>query len=288
VNDFIPDQTVGLFRLWFALHGCLIVPAVLLCIYELYFDRLSIYALWFAATTANSVLSGKWGAGDSYFATSIAAMCILSGIFASRMLRGGWHFRENYLSRLVVDPFRHYVPHLSKGALLIVPLLYIGYGRAVLHMPTDGLLFSQIAQVLNLQANATNGFYDSAGRIAGGYADIGHLTTQADIEAGWRIVELAKSTDKPVLSEEAAFNLWAGKEIVTNPTQLLNLATGRPDLYDATGLVEMIEKQAFGLIVLRAQFYPTPVLAAIGQAYEHDQEITMNGFDYIILRPKSQ
>jgi len=270
------------------LHGFLLIPAMLLCGYELYFDRLSIYTVWFAATTANSVLSGKWGAGDSYFATSIAAMCILSGIFASRTLKGSWQFRQNYLSRWLVNPFRRYAPQLTTAALVIVPMLYIGYGRAVLHVPTDGLLFSQMAQLLNLQANATNGFYDSAGRIAGGYADIGHLTTQADIEAGWRIVELVKSTDKPILSEEAAFNLWAGKEVVTNPTQLLNLANGRPDLYDATVLVGMIERREFGLIVLRAQFYPTPVLAAIGQAYVRDQEIMMNGFDYIILRPKAE
>ncbi len=104
VNDFIPDQTVGLFRLWFSLHGFLLVPAVLYAVYELYFSRISIYALWFAASLITGILSGKWGAGDSYFATSIAALCILSGLFAARTLNRSWTFPSNYLSRLLDLP----------------------------------------------------------------------------------------------------------------------------------------------------------------------------------------
>ena len=285
VNDFFPDQAVGLFRLWFSLHGFLLVPAVLLALYEFYFDRLSIYTLWFVAATANSILAGKWGAGDSYFATAIAALCILSGIFLARSLRGGWRFPRNYLSRLLVDPLRRLRQPLVALALVVVPLLYVGYGRAVLHLPTDGPVFGPLANTLGIQGNAINGFHDSAGRIAGGYADIGHLTTAEDIAAGWRIVELVRQTDGPVLSEEAGFNLLAGKDVVTNPTQLLNLADN--GLFRGDELIGMIRNQAFGLLVLRAQFYPPDVLRAIGDAYEHSESIPMNGFEYLILRPKA-
>jgi len=277
VNDFFPDQAVGLFRLWFSLHGFLLVPAVLLALYEFYFDRLSIYTLWFVAATANSILAGKWGAGDSYFATAIAALCILSGIFLARSLRGGWRFPRNYLSRLLVDPLRRLRQPLVALALVVVPLLYVGYGRAVLHLPTDGPVFGPLANTLGIQGNAINGFHDSAGRIAGGYADIGHLTTAEDIAAGWRIVELVRQTDGPVLSEEAGFNLLAGKDVVTNPTQLLNLADN--GLFRGDELIGMIRNQAFGLLVLRAQFYPPDVLRAIGDAYEHSESIPMNGFE---------
>ena len=285
VNPFYPDQTAGLFRLWFGLHGFLIVPALLYAAYELYFSRLSIYTIWFAAAVANSVLSGKWGAGDSYFATAIAALCILSGIFAARTLRRDWTFNRNYLSRLLIDPFRRWGGALGAVGLIVIPLLYIGYGRAVLHMPTDGAVFGAVADALDIEPNALNGFYDSAGRIAGGYADIGHLTTPDDVEAGWRIVELIRATDAPVLSEEASFNLLAGKDVITNPTQLLNLAQN--GLFDSTGLVSMIERQEFGLIVLRAQFYPPDVLEAIAENYAHSEAIPINGFEYLILRPKA-
>jgi hypothetical protein len=283
VNEFYPDQTVGLFRLWFSLHGFLLVPAALYTLYELYFARLSIYTLWFAAAVANSVLSGKWGAGDSYFATAIAAMCILSGLFAARTLNRSWTFAPNYLSRIFVQPLRRYAPAFATVGLIVIPLLYLGYGGAVLHMPTEGAGFGTISSWLGLQPNADNGFYDSAGRIAGGYADIGHLTTQEDIEAGWRIVELVRAAEGPVLNEEAAFNLLAGKEVITNPTQLLNL--WKNDMFDSTELVAMIDAREFGLIVMRAQFYPTDVLQAIARNYQQSETIPMNGFDYLIFEP---
>lgn len=290
VNDFYPHQTVSLFRLWFSLHGFLLVPAILYAVYELYFDRLSIYSLWLAAATANSILAGKWGAGDSYFATAIAALCILSGLFAARTLRGRWRFPQNYLSTLLIHPLRRYAPALAAAGMIVIPLLYIGYGRATLHMPTNGPLFGTVAGLLNLQPNAQNGFYDSAreadGQFSGGYADIGHLTTQADIEAGYAIVDLIQASDQPVLSEEAGFNLLAGKDVITNPTQLLNLFNN--GMYDGSGLITMLQNQDFGLIVLRAQFYPVPVLEAIGGAYQREREIRMNGFDYLILRPAEE
>lgn len=294
INDFIPDQTVGLFRLWFSLHGFLLVPAALYVIYELYFSRLSLYSLWFIAATINSVSAGKWGAGDSYFATAIAGLCLLSGLFAAKWLRSEWAFPDNYLTRLLNKGFKPLVQNNEVRRfwiwravpLLLVPLLYIGYGRAVFHMPTTGFLFETLAQIFNIQPNADNGFYDSAGRIAGGYADIGHLTTQADIEAGWRIVEMMRAVDGPVLSEEAAFNLWAGKDVVTNPTQLLNLANN--GLFDDSELIRMIENREFGLLVLRAQFYPPSILQAIGQHYTHREYVEMNGFQYIIMYPNSE
>ncbi|MDZ4766887.1 MAG: hypothetical protein SGI73_20295 [Chloroflexota bacterium] len=288
VNEFIPDQTFGLYRLWFGLHGFLIVPAVLLVVYELYFARLSIYALWFVAAVANAALSGKWGAGDSYFATAIAATCVLSGIFAARTVKRAWTFPPNYLTRIAVPilhPFKALARPFGAAGLVIVPLLYIGYGRAVLHLPTDIAPYSLVADALGVEANALNGFYDSAGRIAGGYADIGHWTTQADIDAGWQIVERVRAVSGDVLSEEAAFNLLAEKTVITNPTQLLNLALN--GMFDSSELIALIEAQHFGLVVMRAQFYPVDVLQAIDRNYERTETIPMNGFGYILLQPRA-
>jgi hypothetical protein len=286
VNTINFDQTIGLFRLWISLHGFLLLPAALYALYELYFDRLSIYTVWFVASLGQGALSGTWGGGDSYFATSIAALCILSGLFAARTLNRNWHFPRNYLSRMIIFPFHPLAPAVGVVSIILILLLYIGYGRAVLHMPTEGIVFSQIAEVFDIQPNALNGFYDSAGRIAGGYADIGHLTTQADIDAGWRIVEMARESDHPVLSEEAAFNLLAGKDVVTNPTQLRNLWLN--GIYNGAELVRMIEAKEFGLVIFRAQFFPDDVLIAVLENYEQTETISMNGFDYLILRPRGE
>ncbi len=291
VNEYFPQQTTGLFRLWWRLHSALIVPAVLLVIYELYFDRLSAYSIWFVVTLGNGVASGTWGAGDSYFATTIAAMCILSGIFFARTLQGAWHFPDEvYLSRLV-RPLRRFGPAFVMASFVVVPLLYAEYARDTLKLPTNVPVYRQVASALNLEPNAPRWaeektFYDSAGRLVGGYADIGHFTTQADIDAGWQLVEMLQATDAPVITEDASFSLLAGKDVVTNPTQLRNLWLN--GLYDGGELITMVEEQAFGYIVFRAQFYPADFLEAVSLHYEENTaaSVNMNGFRYIVMEPK--
>jgi hypothetical protein len=284
VKDFLPDQAIGLFRLWFNLHGFLIVPALLYVLYEVYFARISIYSVWFVVVTLlNAMAAGTWGAGDSYYATSVAAMCILSGIFAVRFLNRDWTFNRNFYTRLLIHPLRGLAPLAASLGLIVVPLVYLGYGRAVLHIPTTGTFFEPIANVLNLQPNADNGFYDSAGRVTGAYADIGHFTTQADIEAGYRILDYVRETDALVLSEEAAFSLRDDRDVITNPVVLYIL--DQVGAYDSSNLVGMIERQEFGLVILRAQFYPTLVNLALTAHYEPFETIVMNGFEYILKRP---
>ena len=176
VNDFIPDQAIGLFILWFKLHGLLLVPAVALLIYELYLDRLSIYSIWLVfSALLGGLASGTWGAGDSYFVTSIAATCILSGIFCSRVLTNAWRLPEMAGGASIAK--------LSGAGLIIVPLLYLGYARATLKMPTDGA-FEPVAKALGVAANAHESFYDSATFLVGGYARIGYFLTDADWQAG--------------------------------------------------------------------------------------------------------
>lgn len=276
VNDFIPDQATGLFILWFKLHGLLLVPAVVLLIYELYLDRLSIYSVWLVfSALLGGLASGTWGAGDSYLVTSIAAVCILSGIFCSRILTNP--------PRLPGIIGGASIARFSRAGLIIVPLLYLGYARATLKMPTDGA-FAPVAKALGVSANVRENFYDSATFLVGGYARIGYFLTDADWEAGAEILQLIDATDEPVLSEEAGFTIAASREVVTNPTQLRNLhLAGR---FDGGQLIDMIERREFGIVILRAHFYPPPVLAAIGGHYEHALTIHMNGFDYSILYPK--
>ncbi|MFQ3537211.1 MAG: glycosyltransferase family 39 protein, partial [Aggregatilineales bacterium] len=90
VNEYILGQYMGLLAQFIGLHGALLLLAGLLVAYELYFDRLSAYSVWFVVAMLSSVLAGKWGAGDSYFATAIAGMCILAGIFGGRTLSNAW------------------------------------------------------------------------------------------------------------------------------------------------------------------------------------------------------
>ena len=276
VNVFMPEQALGLFALWFKLHGFLLIPALLLAVYETYLDRISIYSVWFLfSALLGGVASGTWGAGDSYFVTSIAAACILSGLFFARAQHANWRLR---------GPLRALpVRKLSAIAMIAVPLLYLGYARATLKLPTSGA-FAPIASVLGVEGNVRAEFYDSASFLVGGYARIGYFLTDADLAAGNRIADLVRASAKPVLSEEAGFTLAAGADVVTNPTQLRNLHLAGE--FKGDELIRMIEAHEFGLVILRAQFYPPPVLEAIGRRYEQREAIRMNGFDYLILYPK--
>lgn len=276
-------QVFALFTLYFQLYGFLLVPAVLWVIYELYFGKISLYSVWFVvALILGGSASGTWGGGDSYFATSIVGLCITSGLLLSHLAKQTLVLPENYLIRWI-RPLRRFAPRVALVTMIIVPLLYIGYGRATFKMPTDGI-FAPLAQILNVQPNVMGRFHDSATYNVGGYAHIGHFTTQADIEAGYEIVALIRASDKPTLSEEAAFSLEAGRDVITNPTQLLNL--DKANLFKGDELISMILGQEFAYVVLRARFYPTSVLIAIDRAYERDRLVVMNGFEYEILKPR--
>ena len=287
VNTFDPFQTFGLTLLWFRLHILLIIPAILLILHDIYFGRISLYSAWFIVSVIlGAAGSGTWGAGDSYFATAIAAMCILSGIFFSRTYQQSWGFSGNYLTYI----FRKAATHIgtplriiSRMFIFLIPIAYLVYGIHTFKMPTEGSLFGTIATVLPVEPNVMERHFDSASYDVLGYANIGHFVTQADRVAGDTITEAIRNTDAPVMSEEAGFSLIAGRDVITNPTQLQNL--WKAGLWDGTELLSMIENREFGLIILRAQFYPVPVLEAIGQGYQVDEVIAMNGFEYWLLRP---
>ncbi|MBC6957674.1 MAG: hypothetical protein DWB44_16055, partial [Chloroflexi bacterium] len=110
--------------------------------------------------------------------------------------------------------------------------------------------------------------------------------TAQDLENAERIAAIVRESELPVLSEEAGFSFRAGRDVVSNPTQLLNVwLRGQ---YDGTELIRMIHRQQFGAIILRAQFYPVPVLQAIDHTYRTTEVIPMNGFEYIIKRPVAE
>ena len=268
VNEYLVPQLIALTRSWLSIHTVFIVLALAMVTYETYGDRLSVYSLWFVAAVGTGVMSGKWGAGEAYWVTSVAAATILAG-FALGRLRA-W----------VVQ--RH--PQWRPVVAVAIPLLLLFQASRMVHLPTEGPIWGPIARVLGVadrSAYADYPYYDAVG-----YSQVGHLMLPRDYEGGARIMEHVRSTDLPVLSEEAAFTMLAGKPTVTNPTQLLNLYNN--GMLDTRELEAMIRDEAFGLIIMRAQFYPPPVLATIGQHYGLVEHVPMNGFNYIIMKPLGQ
>jgi len=280
VNPFIPGQTVGLLKQWFNLHTVILVAAAAMAFYQLYFERLSVYAIWFIVASVNGLTAGKWGAGESYFATAIAAACILAGLGFNRLL----NYSEKRGSRWYAF------------SIIAVAFLLLVQANKVFHMPTHTPTLQAIANALGKETT-TNvvpqtscsadlppeqiPYVDSAG-----VGLIGRPPNEEDTEAGKLIAALVATGETAAFSEEAGFGLYLGRDIVTNPTQLLNLYNnGQVDL---TEMLDMLENQEFDTVVFRAQFYPPPVLEVIGRKYETTDLVRMNGFVYCVLRPREQ
>jgi len=119
---------------------------------------------------------------------------------------------------------------------------------------------------------------------AAGVSLLGRPPNAADAAAGKQIAALVAQGNTAAFSEDAGFNFFLGRDVVTNPTQLLNLYNN--NAVDLTEMLAMLDEQAFDTIVLRAQFYPGPVLDVIGQRYETTDLVQMNGFVYCIMRPR--
>jgi hypothetical protein len=268
VNEYMFPQLVALTRAWFKVHTVFIILAVGMVIYETYIGSLSVYALWFISALGTGVMSGKWGAGEAYWVSSVAAAIILSGFALGRL-------RELVAQRR---------PQWKNYLAIVIPLLFLIQSTRMLHLPTDGPFWGPVARVLGVAGKSVYAdypYYDSVG-----YTQVGHFMLPRDYEGGARIMAYVRSTDLPVFSEEAAFTMLAGKPVITNPTQLLNLYNN--GLLNTSELEAMIRQEAFGLVIMRAQFYPPPVLAAIGQHYGVVEHIPMNGFNYIIMQPLSR
>ncbi|MBK8901091.1 MAG: hypothetical protein IPM53_07905 [Anaerolineaceae bacterium] len=286
INPFVPGQAEGLFRQWFKLHMVLTVTAVLFAVYQLYFERLSIYSIWFVVATANSVTAGKWGAGESYFATAIAASCILTGLAFNRLLT--W----SKAKPLTINNLQLNINHLA--VITAIPLLFLFQARQMFHIPTHTPALAAIANAVGYPSEVMIApqtscsaprdpepipYIDSAG-----VSLLGRLPTAADTAAGMEITAHILQGETAAFSEDAGFNFQAQRDIVTNPTQLLNLYNNNQ--VDLTEMLAMLNNQAFDTIVLRAQFYPPPVLDAIGQQYQTTDLVQMNGFVYCIMRPR--
>ena len=287
VNEFDYRQTVFLFSQWLRLHTVFVLLAGGYLAYELFWDRLSAYSLWFFFALGAGALSGKWGAGFGYFTTAIAAACLTSGLALGRLRnidRGLQIADRQSPPSILRSPISNLQSLFFSTLPVLIPLLYLLQAPRMLHLPTAGPVFGPLARALGVAGALIEGdcttfqYHDTMG-----YTQLGHLLTTDDYAAGEKILNYVRTADGPVFSEEAMFSLLADEPVVTNPTQLLNLYNN--GLLDMTEIIERINRQEFGVIIFRAQFYPAPVLEAIGQNYQPVEHICMNGFYYHILWP---
>jgi hypothetical protein len=307
VNEYDIAVTWQTYGQWFRLQGVLIVCSVLYVAWDVVraararsLQLITIWSLYFVAGSAMGMLTGKWGAGPAYLIAAIAASCVCTAGFLSRItyhvLRRAHCAAEAQDAKREMQNVRRKTqgairgvqeairntPCISAIAAWLVALIFFLQAALNVHLPTSGRIFGTIARVIGV-ANAPSSYppypyYDSVG-----FTQLGHLLDPADAANGWAMVEMIRNVDGPVWSEEAMLTLLAGKDVVTNPTQLLNLS--KNGMLDTSRMITMIEQRAFGAVIFRALFYPDDVKEAIFRNYYWARNFKMNGFDYWVLLP---
>ncbi len=273
VNEYDFAVTAKTYTQWFQLQGVLIVCATLFVIGDAgavlrarSFQPISIWSLYFVTGSALGLLTGKWGAGPTYLAAAIAASCVCTVGLLNRVA-GWWQANGRPQSPIYA----------------LVAVVFLAQAALNVHLPTSGRFFGALARVLGLDKAPSSyppyPYYDSSG-----YTQLGHLLDRADTANGWALVEELKKHPGPVWSEEAMLTLHAGKDVVTNPTQLLNLS--KNGALDTRDMIARIEQREFGAVVFRAYFYPDDVKQAIDRNYATVGSIKINGFDYYLLLPR--
>lgn len=126
--------------------------------------------------------------------------------------------------------------------------------------------------------------------IPGGLSDLGpqarSLGTSprpADAQVGYELVALIGRSPGPVLSEDPAFALVGGREVVGNATHLRNLHEA--GLWRGERLVADIDSRRFSFVLLDAQLYPEPVLQAVGRSYYLWETVMLRGTEHWIFAP---
>jgi len=283
VNDYDIEVTWRTYYQWFSLQGALIVCSVVYVIWDIVaairarsFQPITIWSLYFLAGSALGMLTGKWGAGPSYLIAAIAASCVCTAGLFARLWVLMWGKGER-------GKGKHAFPFpLSPLIAILFTVIMLIQAKSNIHLPVTGRFFGPIAQALGVADEKSvyppYPYYDTIG-----YTQLGHFVDPADIANGWDLVNMLANVKGPVWSEEAMLTLWAGKDVVTNPTQLLNLS--KNGMLDTREMIRMIRAKEFGAVVFRAQFYPKDVKTALVENYYWARMIRMNGFEYWVLLP---
>lgn len=281
VNEYDINRTWQFYGEWYRLHAGLIWAAAMYVAWDLLraarartLRAVTIWSWWFVATVGIvGMLTGKWGAGPTYLISAVTSACVCAAGLAARAAAA--------VAARTPKPGAADVGRGAAGAAVAVLLLF--QATLNVHLPTSGRALGLLARVIGVPSGASSyppyPYYDSVG-----YTQLGHLLDPADIANGWELARLAREAAGPVFSEEAMIALNAGKDVVTNPTQLLNLS--KNDMLDTRQMRDMIRNRAFGLVIFRAQFYPNDVLIEIGRHYAWCRTVRMNGFDYQVLCPR--
>ncbi len=245
--------------------------------------RWSPWVFYLLVSATLALAAGKWGAGESYFLGTLAAACVLAAGPIARLLDGHEPTWRRDLGRRWQERRARLAAAARRSSALPRPSRSRAAGRRDARSARHVLGAVLLAQALILAHGPLSqsvawlpdrGFQASL---------LGSTPSAFDWAAGEEIVAVIRASDRPSLVEDPSFAVAAGKPVVGNATHLRNLHGA--GLWQGAALVADIEARRFGVVVLNAQLYPAPVLAAIGRSYFIDRAVTVGPATYQIFLP---
>jgi hypothetical protein len=114
-------------------------------------------------------------------------------------------------------------------------------------------------------------------------AFLGRAPSLEDQQVAELISTEIRAAHGPALSEDPSFAVVAGQPLIGNATHLRNLY--QAGLWDPSPMVNDVRAHRYAIVVLDAELYPEPVLAAIGRSYFLVHSVQVNGATYRIFLP---
>jgi hypothetical protein len=246
-NPFDPWQLWTYVSNFSVLHCVLLALAAVEAIRAIRRQRWSPWVLYLVTSGIATLGVGKWGAGESYYLPLIAATSVLAAIWVARSLEGARRLGQ---------------PHMQ-----------VALGLALF---IQGLLMSHAAVSAALPWLPDRGPQSNL---------LGRAPTWEDQVSAESVAEQIRARPGPVLSEDPSFGVVAGRGVVGNATHLRNLY--QAGLWDPTPMVNDLQARRYAIVVLNAELYPEPVLAAIGKSYYLYRTVHVNGATYRLFLPGS-
>ena len=280
VNPFDLEQLVSYQANFLALHCVLLLLAVVEARRLIGARTWSPWLFYLPVAAVMTLTAGKWGAGESYFLGTLAAACVLAAGPIARLLQGQDSSRRREIER------RWQQRRAELGALALRSPGLIRSSRRASARGSETLVRFALGGALLVQAllfahgplSDTVSWLPDRGFQA---AFLGSRPTDVDRVAAEEIVSIIRGSDGPALTEAPSFAVVAGKEVIGNATHLRNLHEA--GLWRGEALVADVDARRFGVVVLNAELYPAPVLAAIGRSYLIDRAVTVGPATYHVF-----
>ena len=284
LNDFIRRQLVEQITAYAQTHAPLLLLAAAYAAFVIFSRaRFSLWLAYFLSTTAFSVAVGKFGASETYFYSSIAAVAIAASLVVGRFQRSGVGGRGSGIggrgSGVGGQGLENRDGELEVKAQ---ELAGVQSQSTIYNLQSTILLLLLLCQIVLFfhTPETPHPWKDLIKGQSGNYGLFGGLPTEGDRVVGQRLADTIRAASPPVLTEEASFAMINGYEVVTNPSNLL--VYDQAGLWQGRQLTQMVQDRCFSLLLLHGHFLPQIVQIQMQASYRLTQTEKLNGGTYEI------